>query len=90
MSITALHVTTLKDLIEDCTSDIVLDRYGDFVTDADTADGHCAFEDLDYWPTLEEVRAQLTAGGYQKLYEMTIDGRTEEGWCDGKLLEKSI
>ena len=83
--------TTLQDLINDPYDRIVLDCYDGFVTYADSADGHCSFDYLELFPTLEEVRAQLTAGGYRMESEWTENGRTKELWVwHGELLEKPI
>lgn len=75
-----MTTTTLQDLIDAGTGDIVLERYGDCVTSANIVDGTCVFFDEDYWPSLEEIRAQLTAAGYRMGCAMTANGMTTEEW----------
>lgn len=75
-----MYNTTMKDLIDAGTGDIVLERYGDCVISAKIVDGTCAYFDEDYWPSLEEIRAELTAAGYQMGCQMTANGMTTEDW----------
>lgn len=82
------HFSTFKDLIEDRTTDVIeLERSEDVVWLAESRDDRgiyhrCVlFDAQDIWPTLKDIRAQLTDGGYRMLYQMIADGHTIEAWC---------
>lgn len=75
-----MNNTTVRDLIDAGTGDIVLERYGDCVESVAIVDGRRVFLDEDYWPSLEEIRAELTAAGYQMGCQMTANGMTTEDW----------
>ena len=75
-----MNNTTIKDLIDAGTGDIVLERYGDCVVTAKIVDGTRAYFDEDYWPSLDEIRAELTDNGFRMAYAMTANGTTTEEW----------
>lgn len=75
-----MNNTTIKDLIDAGAGDIVLERYGVCVVSASIVDGTGAYFDEDYWPSLEEIRAELAANGYQMGCAMTANGITTEDW----------
>ena len=72
--------TTVKDLIDAGTGDIVLERYGECVVCVETVDGGCVCFGEDYWPSRNEIGAQLTAAGYRMGCQMTANGVTTENW----------
>lgn len=76
-----MNTTTLKDLINTGVG-INLERYGNTVMSVSTSyeDCYMSFDDDDSRPTLGEIRAQLRAAGYQKLYATTDDELTIESW----------
>lgn len=73
--------TTLKDLINTGVY-ITLERYGNTVMSVSTSyeDRYMSFDDDDNRPILGEIRAQLRAAGYHKLYATTEDEMTIESW----------
>ena len=84
-----MNTTTLKDLIG---SAEVIDLHRDYYDCVESAvsdyDGRRVFfADEDYWPTLDEIRAQLAAAGYRKWLEDIVNGMMIESWYNEDLCD---